>query len=210
VAVQPNSPAPSSGLAIAALVVGILAFLTGLAPIWGIIAGGAAVALGAIALAKKQSKGLALTGLILGGVAMLASLVTTVALVAGLANVREHDAALPPTTVAPSSAPTATTSKPVAETVSQANARRKAQSYLDYSPFSRKGLIGQLKYEGFSTADARYGADAVDANWKKQAAGKAKEYLEFTSFSRRGLIDQLVFDGFTLQEARFGADSVGL
>ncbi|WP_202409606.1 Ltp family lipoprotein [Halobacillus litoralis] len=31
-----------------------------------------------------------------------------------------------------------------------------AQDYLDYSSFSRSGLIDQLIYEGFSTEDATY------------------------------------------------------
>jgi hypothetical protein len=64
--------------------VGIVAFLSGLAPFWGIIAGIAAVVFGAIALAKRQSKGLAITGLALGAVAVIASLITTIVLIAGV------------------------------------------------------------------------------------------------------------------------------
>ena len=30
-------------------------------------------------------------------------------------------------------------------------------AYLDYSHFSRSGLISQLKYEGFTTKQATYG-----------------------------------------------------
>ena len=33
-----------------------------------------------------------------------------------------------------------------------------AQSYLDYTSFSLSGLIGQLKYEGFSAKQVKYGA----------------------------------------------------
>ena len=47
------------------------------------------------------------------------------------------------------------------ETVSQSNAREKAQSYLDYSAFSRQGLIEQLEYEGFTSSQATYGVNAV-------------------------------------------------
>jgi hypothetical protein len=32
-----------------------------------------------------------------------------------------------------------------------------AKEYLDYTHFSRSGLIGQLKYEGFTTKQATYG-----------------------------------------------------
>jgi hypothetical protein len=96
------------------------------------------------------------------------------------------------------------------ETVSQSNAREKAQDYLDYSAFSREGLIKQLEFEGFSNADATYGTDAVGADWNAQAALKAQDYLDYSAFSRSGLIDQLEFEGFTSSEARFGADSVGL
>jgi hypothetical protein len=37
----------------------------------------------------------------------------------------------------------------------------KAQSYLDYSPFSRQGLIDQLVYEGFTQEEAVYGVNKV-------------------------------------------------
>jgi hypothetical protein len=37
----------------------------------------------------------------------------------------------------------------------------KAQSYLDYSPFSRQGLIDQLIYEGFTQKEAVYGVNQV-------------------------------------------------
>jgi hypothetical protein len=40
-------------------------------------------------------------------------------------------------------------------------AAKSAQSYLDYSAFSRSGLIGQLLYEGFTQAQAEYGVNSV-------------------------------------------------
>lgn len=94
--------------------------------------------------------------------------------------------------------------------VSQLNALRKAEEYLAFTAFSRQGLIEQLEYEGFSTADATYAVDAVGANWNEQAAKKAREYLDMMAFSRSGLIDQLVFEGFSPAQAAYGADSVGL
>jgi len=87
-----------------------------------------------------------------------------------------------------------------------ANAVEKAQSYLDFTSFSEKGLIEQLEFDGFSTADATTAVRSMDINWNEQAAKKAASYLEFTSFSRSGLVDQLVFDGFTAEQAQYGVD----
>lgn len=106
--------------------------------------------------------------------------------------------------------PPAPAADPEAESVAQSNAREKAVAYLDYAAFSRQGLIDQLEYEGFSTDDATYGADAVGADWREQAARKAQEYLDYSAFSRSGLIDQLEFEGFTRAQAEYGADAVGL
>lgn len=95
------------------------------------------------------------------------------------------------------------------ETVSQKNAVRKAKSYLDFSAFSREGLIDQLEYEGFSTEDATYGADNSGADWNEQAVKKAKSYLDFSAFSRQGLIDQLEYEGFTYEQAVYGVEQNG-
>jgi hypothetical protein len=78
------------------------------------------------------------------------------------------------------------------------------------SAFSRKGLIEQLKFEGYSTKDATYGVDALKANWNEQAALKAADYLDMSSFSRSGLIEQLEFEGFTSSQAKYGVKSTGL
>lgn len=96
------------------------------------------------------------------------------------------------------------------ETVSQKNAVNKAKSYLDFAGFSRDGLVAQLEFDKFSSADAVYGADNAGADWNVEAEQKARSYMEFSSFSRQGLIDQLVFDKFTQAQATHGADSVGL
>jgi hypothetical protein len=97
-----------------------------------------------------------------------------------------------------------------AETAGQTQARASAEQYLDYSAFSRSGLIEQLEFEGFSTKDATYGTEAQHANWNDQAALAAKEYLDYSSFSRAGLIEQLTFEGYTPQQAEFGVNKVGL
>jgi colicin import membrane protein len=95
-------------------------------------------------------------------------------------------------------------------TISQSNAVEKAISYLEYTAFSKKGLVKQLEFEGFTTADAEFAASYIDVDWFEQAALKAASYLDFSSFSRKGLIDQLIFEGFTREEAVYGVDQTGL
>lgn len=95
-------------------------------------------------------------------------------------------------------------------TISQQNALKKAKSYLNYSAFSRKGLIEQLEFEGFSKEDAIYGVDNVGADWDEQAVKKAKSYLNYSAFSKKGLIEQLEFEGFTHEQAVYGVEQNGL
>ena len=76
-------------------------------------------------------------------------------------------------------------------------------------PFSYSGLIDQLKYEGYSDDEAKYGADNCDADWNEQAAKAAQNYLEIMSFSRQGLIDQLEYEGYTPEQAEYGVSAVG-
>lgn len=63
----------------------------------------------------------------------------------------------PPTTAPPPTAPPTTARRPSGETVSQRNARQKAADYLDFTSFSRSGLIDQLLFEGFTPAQAEFG-----------------------------------------------------
>lgn len=103
-----------------------------------------------------------------------------------------------------------TTPPVTSETVSQKNAIKKAKSYLDYSGFSRDGLVDQLEYEQFSHEDAVYGADNAGGNWMEEAAQKAQSYMEYSAFSRGSLIEQLKYEKFTQEQAEYGANSVGL
>jgi Host cell surface-exposed lipoprotein len=110
--------------------------------------------------------------------------------------------------------------KPVEEapeyTTAQENAIASAENYLDFSAFSKKGLIEQLSSEygdGFSKADAIFAVKHIDVNWNEQAAKSAKNYLDFSSFSRSGLIEQLESeygDGFTHAQAVYGVNQTGL
>ena len=81
---------------------------------------------------------------------------------------------------------------------------------LNYSSFSRKGLIGQLEYEGFTNYQAVYGVDSLNVDWNEQAVKKARSYLDFMSFSRKELISQLEYEGFTHEQAGYGVNQVGL
>jgi len=95
-------------------------------------------------------------------------------------------------------------------TAAQENARRSAEDYLATQSFSRSGLIGQLKYEGYSVADATYAVDAMNVNWSQQAVKSAKDYLGSQGFSRSGLIAQLEYEGFTPGQATYGVNAAGL
>jgi Host cell surface-exposed lipoprotein len=97
-----------------------------------------------------------------------------------------------------------------ASSISRGQAVRKAKEYLQFEAFSKKGLAQQLKFEGFSTSDANYGASHSGANWMKQAVRKAREYMQMEAFSRQSLIQQLEFEGFTHSQALHGVRAVGL
>jgi len=114
------------------------------------------------------------------------------------------------TTVATPSTTRAPTTTASRFTRSEENAIRKAEQYLDFSAFSRSGLIDQLEFEGFTNAEATLAVDYLDVDWNEQAWLKAEEYLDYSAFSRSGLIDQLEFEGFTRAQATYGVDKAGL
>ena len=90
-----------------------------------------------------------------------------------------------------------------------ANAINTAKQYLDYSGFSRQGLIKQLEFEGYPTESATYAVDNCDANWNEECAETAQNYLDYSSFSRDGLYQQLQFEGFTDEQIQYGLSAVG-
>lgn len=94
-------------------------------------------------------------------------------------------------------------------TMGEQNALKKANSYLDYTAFSYEGLIDQLEYEGFTSEEAKFGADNCGADWYEQALKKAYSYLDYTAFSYSGLIDQLEYEDFTTDQATYAADNCG-
>ncbi|MFB9956006.1 Ltp family lipoprotein [Cellulomonas denverensis] len=104
--------------------------------------------------------------------------------------------------------------------VSQQNAYRSAVSYLDFSAFSRAGLIRQLTSEygeGYPPEDAEFAVARLEAeggvDWNAEAAEAAASYLEYSAFSRQGLLDQLTSEygeQFTPEQAEYGVSTTGL
>lgn len=94
--------------------------------------------------------------------------------------------------------------------VSQQNALKAAQDYLDASAYSRTGLVKQLVFDKYSETDATWAVDNLTVDWNEQAARLAKTYLDTMSQSRAEMIQQLEFEGFTTAEATYGANASGL
>lgn len=219
-----------SPVGLAALIVGAVAFVFAIIPVLSFIAwlpAVAAIVLGIIGLVQKNRiRTFAWIGLALGVVAWIIAIIVSIASVAGIASsvndaVQEELASSAPVATAPAveeapateAEPTATAEAAPADpgySVGQQNAIGKAESYLAISAFSRDGLIKQLEFEGFPTADAEFAVDTIAPDWTAQAADKGKEYLDISSFSRQGLVDQLVFEGFTQEQAESGATANGL
>lgn len=81
-----------------------------------------------------------------------------------------------------------------------------AKDYLSSCSFSKKGLIAQLKADGFSLDQAQYAADHCGADWLLQAEAEVRSYIQSGGYSRRWLITQLMYDGYTLEEAQAAVD----
>lgn len=100
-------------------------------------------------------------------------------------------------------------------TSAQKNAAKSAESYLEFSGFSRQGLIDQLSSEygdKFAVEDATAAVESLDVDWNLEAVESAKSYLEMQGFSCQGLIEQLSSefgDKYTLEEATYGATEAG-
>jgi hypothetical protein len=118
------------------------------------------------------------------------------------------DSVSPAAPVTPAAAPT-TEAPQYPPQVEQA--RSSAQSYLNYTAFSRAGLIRQLSStagEGFPKDVATQAVDSLTVDYNAQAAKSAQQYLDYTSFSCSGLTQQLsssAGEGFTKAQASYGA-----
>lgn len=128
-----------------------------------------------------------------------------------------HSATTEPVTPAPTrttEVPTTDPTTPPADakpvSAEQRNANEAAADYLEGQAFSRKGLINQLKFEGYSTNQATVAVGTLNADWNEQAVLVAKDYLDGQTFSRKSLLEQLKFDGFTPTQAAYGVKHSGL
>ena len=83
------------------------------------------------------------------------------------------------------------------------------QSFICFLVHFLKGLIKQLKFEGYTGKEAKYAVNHCGASWKKQAVKGAKAYLRSGSFSKKGLIKQLKYEGYTSKEAAYGVKKCG-
>ena len=66
-------------------------------------------------------------------------------------------------------------------TLAMENALGSAEDYLDYTAFSRLGLIDQLSSEygeGFDLADATWAVDQLGVDWNEQAVKSGRQYLD--------------------------------
>lgn len=100
------------------------------------------------------------------------------------------------------------TPKPSGEmSVEQKNAIRAAEQYLNYTAFSKEGLIAQLEYEKYSHESAAFAVNNITVDWNEQAVRSAIHYLDYTAFSYTGLIKQLEYEKFTHEQAVYGADN---
>ena len=94
-------------------------------------------------------------------------------------------------------------------TLGQRNAVESAKQYISMYGMSYSGLVKQLKFEGYSDAEAEFGASNCGADWNQQAVLAAKQYLSVMPMSKKELINQLTFEGFTEEQAAFAAAAVG-
>lgn len=100
-------------------------------------------------------------------------------------------------------------SNAISEVTFEGQAERAANNYLSMMPFSRKGLIEQLQYEGYSLSESTSAVDSLNIDYNEQAYRAAKNYLLMMPFSESELIDQLEYEGYTTAQAIAGVSRIG-
>lgn len=78
---------PNNGIAVAALVVGIVAVISGWVPFWGFAIGVTALILGIVGVKKHSNKGMSVAGIVMGAVGILWSLIVTLLFIVTLVTV---------------------------------------------------------------------------------------------------------------------------
>lgn len=92
--------------------------------------------------------------------------------------------------------------------IGQENALDKANSYLNFTAFSREGLREQLEYEGFTPEEIDYALEYVPVDYNEQASRKALSYYTRQNLSKQGVYDQLIYEKFTPEQAQHGVNSL--
>ena len=65
------------------------------------------------------------------------------------------------------------------------NAIESAEAYSNIFAYSKKELIEQLKYDGFSEDIAECAVKSINANWKENCVRSAYSYLDLFSSSKK-------------------------
>jgi len=208
------------GLALAALIVGIGAFLFGLIPVFGALVGAAAIVLGVLALRKKQPKVLAIIGIALGAIAAISSITTAAGLGAAVNHASSDkpaavaaapDDATEPDASAAAPEPTQEPAAPAAPAVpaEYKSAVTSADSYSKIMHMSKAKIYDQLTSEygeKFTPEAGQYAIDNMVADWNANALASAKSYQQTMSMSPAAIHDQLTSEygeKFTPAEADF-------
>ena len=96
-----------------------------------------------------------------------------------------------------------------------------ATEYMEYMSFSYKGLVVQLKFEGFTDEEAEFGAaelyggtsdpenEAYKAIENENALEQAKELLEDEGYSHSRLIKELEEKSYSNDASTYAADNCG-
>lgn len=88
-------------------------------------------------------------------------------------------------------------------------ALEKAKSYVEAMALSYDGVIEHLEMIGFTSDEAKYGADNCGADWNEQAARKAAVAKKIHTYSKDEMIEILENNGFTHEQAVYGAEQNG-
>ena len=192
------------GLALAALIVGVVAFLSGWVPLFGALTGLAAIVLGILTLRNRQPKWMAITGIVLGGLATLTSILMTISVGVAMSN---------PSAYKPTVAVTQSASPKAVATVSPAPVATVAPTPVATvapNPVETAAPV-QAKAAPVPAAPAPApAAPAVPVEYKS-ALVKAASYSKTMQMSKAGIYDQLTSEygeQFSPEAAQYAVDNV--
>lgn len=82
----------------------------------------------------------------------------------------------------------------------------RAAVFLLHAPYSRKGLVEQLVFDGFSPDQAEFGVAHCRTSWSAQALRKANTLMLSENLAKPDLMVSLLYEGFTMEEAEYGSE----